>query len=912
MATTANTPLPPSLTHHELPDDGHHKFYDQRQRQLHNLPIPAASLHPLSKVAKTRLAPIEPTRLSSIMPTLHSIARPNTRNDIDLSKIVLLFTGRHTYQLYERHVAVLIKLAKVYQSGVTCNDIHILATVLHLAFEKVTEGGVDLIPPIIVLVERLLCFEVTLKDMQKSNGLRENITLLHNSLSKLLILKNDTLSPIVAEAVFTYSGGIKIDTEAANTHRIVFSLKRDAVVSTIGAGKTVKAKEKERAEQTQLMLAATSKSHLVKDIAELLRSELTMIGRMSLLKCLRQLSWSDECVRMAVDVGVFQALCHLTKESQPPVTFYVIEVLWNALSGSCGREVAQILGTMECLEVLKELFDDLALNGHCQADKQLRNDILTVFIFIVNSYSECVSIFFDSGLLDSISMFLIHPELNKTEMVSGRAGLTSGNDDFDFKRLLFTLSHKMVAHAEILSAFLEDGLIKLMMLYLVPNSKNPVISLWSEPQLRSLQIRALGLLSNLIPKISREFRLIDGYTGLVKFLEYIIQQECSSSSSHIDTSRERHRVLRALLGVVLNLTEVGPTAKKTLVSLNIFVYLLELLGESVQEINIRCMSLMICSSLCRGYRANKTVFGDYNGVKTVIPFLKYRSADPVEQESVILAVVECIWGSVSGNYINEDMLFQNEGVVFLLDILEVATTKTRRHVLGCLLDLLENPKCIYHVLQWRMHRNVHKGIEHLLIEIWNSEEAELGVSQGPFGFIDPTNNTPLHGTKQKTIDLASKGTKLEGGGAIHEIQENMRAKVYSMFSKLGFDRFHETFSINERVKLALISKYLDFKIGEVWIEIADELGFEGIRPVSPDQDCIDTVRSVLQTKYDSVYQRQTEIQRQSDEMKHKQELAFYDELKTREAFHVRREMTPGAMNGRYRKVKKQQQQQQQQ
>ncbi|KAH6572234.1 hypothetical protein BASA60_006735 [Batrachochytrium salamandrivorans] len=753
-------------------------------------------------------------------------------------------------------------------------------TVLHLAFEKVTEGGVDLIPPIIVLVERLLCFEVTLKDMQKSNGLRENITLLHNSLSKLLILKNDTLSPIVAEAVFTYSGGIKIDTEAANTHRIVFSLKRDAVVSTIGAGKTVKAKEKERAEQTQLMLAATSKSHLVKDIAELLRSELTMIGRMSLLKCLRQLSWSDECVRMAVDVGVFQALCHLTKESQPPVTFYVIEVLWNALSGSCGREVAQILGTMECLEVLKELFDDLALNGHCQADKQLRNDILTVFIFIVNSYSECVSIFFDSGLLDSISMFLIHPELNKTEMVSGRAGLTSGNDDFDFKRLLFTLSHKMVAHAEILSAFLEDGLIKLMMLYLVPNSKNPVISLWSEPQLRSLQIRALGLLSNLIPKISREFRLIDGYTGLVKFLEYIIQQECSSSSSHIDTSRERHRVLRALLGVVLNLTEYT--------------------SVHYAKVLMRFFDMP-------EFWANKTVFGDYNGVKTVIPFLKYRSADPVEQESVILAVVECIWGSVSGNYINEDMLFQNEGVVFLLDILEVATTKTRRHVLGCLLDLLENPKCIYHVLQWRMHRNVHKGIEHLLIEIWNSEEAELGVSQGPFGFIDPTNNTPLHGTKQKL-----KGTKLEGGGAIHEIQENMRAKVYSMFSKLGFDRFHETFSINERVKLALISKYLDFKIGEVWIEIADELGFEGIRPVSPDQDCIDTVRSVLQTKYDSVYQRQTEIQRQSDEMKHKQELAFYDELKTREAFHVRREMTPGAMNGRYRKVKKQQQQQQQQ
>eukprot|EP00842_Homolaphlyctis_polyrhiza_P006983 jgi/Hompol1/874/HPOL_005283-RA len=282
---------------------------------------------------------------------------------------------------------------------------------------------------------------------------------------------------------------------------------------------------------------------------------------------------------------------------------------------------------------------------------------------------------------------------------------------------------------------------------------------------------------------------------------------------------------------------------------------------------------MICSSLCQGFKANKQVFGESNGVMVIIPFLKYHSANPHEQESVTLAVIECIWGAISGNHINETQFFQNQGIFLLLDLLETSTaSKLKRHILGTLLDLLENPKCIYHLGQWRMGRSVEKGVVHLLIEIWCFEEAELGVPQGPHGTMAQINSRPLLGDHQPkagsqtnhAIDLPGKGSEADGGRGIHELQENLR-----------------------------ISKYLDFKIGEVWIEIADELEFEGIRPVSPDLDCINTVKQVIVKKAEGVYNKQTELLRKSDEKQKKEEQQFFDHLRAREAIRVQpRARTP--------------------
>jgi hypothetical protein len=63
-----------------------------------------------------------------------------------------------------------------------------------------------------------------------------------------------------------------------------------------------------------------------------------------------------------------------------------------------------------------------------------------------------------------------------------------------------------------------------------------------------------------------------------------------------------------------------------------------------------------------------------------------------------------------------------------------------------------------------------------------------------------------------------------------------------------------------------IEKYLDFKLGEIWEEIASELEYEAIRPITPDGDCIRLSRQMIRKKADTVLLKQKEIARKKQEV----------------------------------------------
>jgi hypothetical protein len=94
------------------------------------------------------------------------------------------------------------------------------------------------------------------------------------------------------------------------------------------------------------------------------------------------------------------------------VIFITIEILWNLLTSSHNKEIAEILGTVESLSVLKILFEHFSINGNRQTDKQLRNEILIIINEIANSHPAYVSKFHEVGLVDSISLFMVHIELD--------------------------------------------------------------------------------------------------------------------------------------------------------------------------------------------------------------------------------------------------------------------------------------------------------------------------------------------------------------------------------------------------------------------------------------------------------------------------------------------------------------------
>jgi hypothetical protein len=63
-----------------------------------------------------------------------------------------------------------------------------------------------------------------------------------------------------------------------------------------------------------------------------------------------------------------------------------------------------------------------------------------------------------------------------------------------------------------------------------------------------------------------------------------------------------------------------------------------------------------------------------------------------------------------------------------------------------------------------------------------------------------------------------------------------------------------------------MSKYLDFKTAQVWTEIASELKFEGIRPVSADLECIEIAEKSIEQKGIQVQKHQKSIIRRFEEV----------------------------------------------
>lgn len=52
---------------------------------------------------------------------------------------------------------------------------------------------------------------------------------------------------------------------------------------------------------------------------------------------------------------------------------------------------------------------------------------------------------------------------------------------------------------------------------------------------------------------------------------------------------------------------------------------------------------------------------------------------------------------------------------------------------------------------------------------------------------------------------------------------------------------------------------MDFKIGEVWDEITQEFKVQGVRPISPDLDCLMSVKETVQTKLETLVDCQNNL-----------------------------------------------------
>ncbi|XP_053373870.1 cilia- and flagella-associated protein 69-like [Mercenaria mercenaria] len=83
--------------------------------------------------------------------------------------------------------------------------------------------------------------------------------------------------------------------------------------------------------------------------------------------------------------------------------------------------------------------------------------------------------------------------------------------------------------------------------------------------------------------------------------------------------------------------------------------------------------------------------------------------------------------------------------------------------------------------------------------------------------------------------------------AIVDVSENMRAKIYSLYCKIGFTDL-PGLTVEDHITLTVIETYLDFKMGEVWTEILSELDQEKVRPTTPDMEAVEAISRAIENR----------------------------------------------------------------
>ena len=74
--------------------------------------------------------------------------------------------------------------------------------------------------------------------------------------------------------------------------------------------------------------------------------------------------------------------------------------------------------------------------------------------------------------------------------------------------------------------------------------------------------------------------------------------------------------------------------------------------------------------------------------------------------------------------------------------------------------------------------------------------------------------------------------------------------------KIGFEKLKNLSSADEKIVFALIEKYQDFKIGEIWERIDKELLAESVIPTAADQDLLKAIHETTRVKARVVLQEQ--------------------------------------------------------
>ncbi|XP_039193737.1 cilia- and flagella-associated protein 69 isoform X1 [Crotalus tigris] len=606
-------------------------------------------------------------------------------------------------------------------------------------------------------------------------------------------------------------------------------------------------------------------------LAETLVLSLTLVEnqlseKLWIIKTLQHLSISEANCKLMMKAQAPRILCSHLNDIDPSgqLLFRSSEILWNLLEKTSKDQIIDQLSNLECVHALKEAFTNLLIHGFRHYDRQLRNDILVIATLVAQNPGAPM---IETGFAKQLILFATFDEVKSHNPLVKGLKFTSCYEDFELKKLLLNMLTVLAKDLCSVQLLHEGKVILALFHYLKPNEKGGALDM-SAAQYEELQLLAIATLATMAPLLIEDYMLCQGNTRLLLFLEWCVSNDpffTQGNSFHGTGGRgTKLAQMRFCLRVLNPIVSLGDDAVNgDLCDQGAIHQLLGILKttttnhkDSALVMEIQSDLLLILSTLCESNLHRKELFG-WEGVDTLIPFMKIDAKNfysGLGHNRLLFCALDCLWCCVMGCTILEDYFLEKEGLFTLLDLLLLNQKNVCNLILGILVEFCDNPKTVSHINVWRGKKD--QTAANLLINLWRQEEEEMGVKHDKAGRIVDTKK-PLVGQFQKTQEVIPMPANCPTI-AVMDVAENMRAKIYCLICKLGFENL-PGLCARDFVTLAIIRRYLDFKVGEIWDEVCAELKKEKFRPVTPDQEALQLITEALENVGKIVVSLQTEM-----------------------------------------------------
>ncbi|NXM10572.1 CFA69 protein, partial [Ploceus nigricollis] len=771
---------------------------------------------------------------------------------VDLNHVIALLKDSGSVNLEKEQLKTLKKVVKHFENGLPLKDVARITEILNLCAEKMNEQEAFTEP----LCELIKLFGLPFQKKKSSDEVNYSVEVSQSiaQLGYLMRVPSSQVKIQICKSIVSFYN-MELPGKLLSGYQ-----------PTSPNYKIQVAEEGGLAEVLVLSLA-------------LVENQLT--EKLWVLKALQHLSTSGTSCRQMVKAQAASRLCLCLNGADPSgqLVFRSSAILWNLLEKASKEEVVNQLRSLECVHALKEVFVDL-MCGFRHCDHQLRNDLLVIATLLAENPAVPM---IESGFAKVLIVLATCTEVKLPNPLVKGFKLTYSYEDFEMKKLLFNVL-AIFSKDPSATQLLSENHVMPALLYYVKQHQKPGFPDWSAAQYEELQLHAIAVLASVAPVLIDKYLSCQANTLLLVFLEWCIGQDPFFGRGHsfhgkggrgnkLAQMRYSLRVLRSVVAlyddaVNINLCDQGAISQL----LDSLKYAADKSKEKEGTVllEIQADILFILSVLCENDVHRKELFS-CEGIGILIPFFKM---DPrklytgLGHNRLLLSALDCLWSCVIGCYIAEDSFIEKQGIFLLLDLLALKEKNLCNIILGILAEFSDNPKTALHMKIWRGKRD--QTAANLLIQLWRQEELDLGVKRDQYGKIVDIKR-PIATSfqkQQKVIPLPASCPSF----AIMEISESIRAKIYSLFCKLGFENL-PGLSAKDFVTLAIIQRYIDFKIGEVWSEISAEIK-EEFRPVTPDERTLKLISDASEGTGRTVVVLQTEVL----ERQHHQEIQ--DEKKT--------------------------------